>query len=234
LTLDLGIDLGENFRLRGNGLKAELDGALRLQALDKRGPRASGSIGIKSGSYRAYGQNLTITYGKLNFSGALDNPGLNLLAVRKVQNPESEVEAGIELRGTLQAPQARLVSTPSVPDSEKLMWLVLGHGTEGGADKDNPLLGLAMGALFGSAQSDQFASKLAIDEINLSHAQGLESTVVSVGKRLSSKAFLTLEQGASSATSLLKLRYTFNPRLSVQVQTGTNNAVDVFYTWRFD
>ncbi len=234
LTLDLGIDLGENFRLRGNGLRAELDGALRLQALDKRGPRASGSIGIKSGSYRAYGQNLTVTYGKLNFSGALDNPGLNLLAVRKVQNPESEVEAGIELRGTLQAPQARLVSTPSVPDSEKLMWLVLGHGTEGGADKDNPLLGLAMGALFGGAQSDQFASKLAIDEINLTQAQGLESTVVSVGKRLSSKAFLTLEQGASSATSLLKLRYTFNPRLSVQVQTGTNNAVDVFYTWRFD
>ncbi|MBI3229784.1 MAG: translocation/assembly module TamB domain-containing protein [Burkholderiales bacterium] len=65
-------------------------------------------------------------------------------------------------------------------------------------------------------------------------AAGLESTVLSVGKRLSSKAFLTLEQGASNASSLLKLRYTFNPRLSIQVQTGTNNAVDVFYTWRFD
>lgn len=234
MALDVEIELGENFKLRGSGLKADLAGALRLQAFDRRGPRATGGISVTSGSYRAYGQNLTITTGKLNFSGALDNPGINITAVRKVANPETDVEAGIELRGTLQAPQARLISTPSVPDSEKLMWLVLGHGTEGGADKDNPLLGLAVGALFGGVESNQFASKLSLDEINLSRASGLESTVLTVGKRLSSKAFLTLEQGANSASSLLKLRYTFNPRLSVQVQTGTNNAVDVFYTWRFD
>lgn len=234
MALDLSVDLGENFKLRGGGLKADLMGALRLQAFDRRGPRATGGIIVTKGSYRAYGQNLTITTGKLNFSGALDNPGINITAVRKVQNPEIEVEAGIELRGTLLSPQARLISTPSVPDSEKLMWLVLGHGTEGGSDKDNPLLGLAVSALFGGVESNQFASTFALDEINLSRASGLEATVLTVGKRLSSKAFLTLEQGANSANSLLKLRYTFNPRLSVQVQTGTNNAVDAFYTWRFD
>ena len=234
LTVDVEFDLGENFKLRGSGLQAQLTGALRIKAFDRRGPRATGSIAVQSGNYSAYGQKLQIERGVLNFSGALDNPGINLLAVRKPQDAETGVEAGIELRGTLQAPQARLVSTPSVPDSEKLAWLVLGHGSEGGGDKDNQLLGLAANALFGGAQSNKLASVLALDEINLSRASGVETAVVSVGKRLSSKAFLTFEQGSGAASTLIKLRYTFNPRLSVQVQTGNNNAVDAFYTWRFD
>ena len=61
-----------------------------------------------------------------------------------------------------------------------------------------------------------------------------ESTVVTVGKRLSSRAYLTFEQGTSTATSLVKLRYKLNRRITLQFQTGTNNALDVLYTWAFD
>ena len=38
------------------------------------------------------------------------------------------VEAGVEVLGTVARPKVRLVSTPDVPDSEKLAWLVLGRG----------------------------------------------------------------------------------------------------------
>ena len=46
--------------------------------------------------------------------------------------------------------------------------------------------------------------------------------------------FSSGSEGAGSATSLVKLRYKLNPRISLQFQTGTNNALDVLYSWAFD
>ena len=80
----------------------------------------------------------------------------------------------------------------------------------------------------------RIANSLGLDELGLSQAKGLESTVVTVGKRLSSRAYLSFEQGATSASSLVKLRYKLNSKWTLQFQTGTNTALDVLYTWAFD
>ncbi len=251
LNIDLEVDLGDDFQLRGKGLDAKLDGNVRVRVLDRRPPRAIGNIRVVSGTYAAYGQKLSIERGLLNFTGAYDNPGLNILAVRK--RPEDEpltetnVEAGVEVRGTALAPTAKLVSTPTVPDSEKLAWLVLGHGTEGTASDELGLLSTAAGALFGGgggggSLQTRLANSLGLDEVGVgqksgtgaTQAKGLENTVLTVGKRISQRAYLSFEQGASTASSLVKLRYKLNPRIALQFQTGTNNALDVLYTWAFD
>jgi len=241
LTMDLEADLGNAFRLRGMGVDAELAGTVRIRSAGGRAPRVNGAIRVDSGTYKAYGQNLTIERGLLTFSGAMDNPALNIRAVRKrpdgEQLSDTNVEAGVEVRGTAQAPVAKLVSTPSVPDSEKLSWLVLGHGMDAIAGNEAGLLTAAAGALFGG-QGGGFQSRLAnslgVDELGLSQAKGLESTVVTVGKRLSRRAYLSFEQGATSASSLVKLRYKLNRRVTLQFQTGTNTALDVLYSWAFD
>ncbi len=237
LNIDVEADLGDNFNLKGKGLDAQLAGAVRIRVADRRPPRASGSIRVVSGTYAAYGQKLSIERGVINFTGAYDNPGLNILAVRKRPEgdalSETNVEAGVEVRGTALAPVAKLVSTPTVPDSDKLAWLVLGHGIENTAGNDMALLSTAAGALFGGGQG-KLANSLGVDELGVTQAKGLESTVVTVGKRISSRAYLSFEQGAGSATSLVKLRYKLNPRITLQFQTGTNNALDVLYTWAFD
>jgi translocation and assembly module TamB len=245
LNVDVEADLGDQFRLKGKGLDAELAGSVRVRIQDRRPPRATGSIRVVSGTYAAYGQKLTIERGVLNFTGAYDNPGLNILAVRKrpegEQLTETNVEAGVEVRGTALAPQAKLVSTPTVPDSDKLAWLVLGHGIADAGGNEMALLGTAAGALFGGS-SGGIAGKLGLDELGVSQvagttaqqAKGLENTVVTVGKRISSRAYLSFEQGTGTATSLVKLRYKLNPRITLQFQTGTNNALDVLYTWAFD
>lgn len=238
LNIDLEADLGDDFTLRGKGLDAQLAGSVRVRMTERRAPRVNGSIHVTSGTYAAYGQRLAIERGVLNFTGAYDNPGLNIRAVRK--RPEGDelsehnVEAGVEVRGTALAPVAKLVSTPSVPDSEKLAWLVLGHGTADMAGNEMGLLGTAAGALLGGTGGPSLANRVGLDELGVSQAKGLESTVVTVGKKLSSRAYLSFEQGAGSATSLVKLRYKINSRVSLQLQTGTNNALDVLYSWAFD
>ncbi|WP_374580456.1 translocation/assembly module TamB domain-containing protein [Pseudoduganella sp.] len=238
LNIDLEADLGDDFTLRGKGLDAQLAGTVRVRMTERRAPRVNGSIHVTSGTYAAYGQRLAIERGVLNFTGAYDNPGLNIRAVRK--RPEGDelnehnVEAGVEVRGTALAPVAKLVSTPSVPDSEKLAWLVLGHGTADMAGNEMGLLGTAAGALLGGTGGPSLANRVGLDELGVSQAKGLESTVVTVGKKLSSRAYLSFEQGAGTATSLVKLRYKINSRVSLQLQTGTNNALDVLYSWAFD
>ncbi|MYM98271.1 hypothetical protein GTP90_30935 [Rugamonas sp. FT81W] len=245
LNIDLEADLGDAFNLKGKGLDAQLAGALRIRVADRRPPRVNGSIRVVSGTYAAYGQKLAIDRGVINFTGAYDNPGLSILAVRR--RPEGEalsetnVEAGVEVRGTALAPVAKLVSTPAVSDSDKLAWLVLGHGIDNTAGNDMALLSAAAGALFGGGQG-KLANALGVDELGVSQAAGtsagaatgLQTTVVTVGKRLSSRAYLSFEQGAGTATSLVKLKYKLNPRIALQFQTGTNNALDVLYTWAFD
>jgi translocation and assembly module TamB len=247
LNIDVEADLGNDFNLKGKGLDAQLAGSLRIRVADRRPPRVNGSIRVVSGTYAAYGQKLAIDRGVINFTGAYDNPGLNILAVRR--RPEGEalsetnVEAGVEVRGTALAPQAKLVSTPTVSDSDKLAWLVLGHGIDNTQGNDMALLSTAAGALFGGAGQGKLANALGVDELGVGQAAGtstagaatgLQNTVVTVGKRISSRAYLSFEQGASSATSLVKLKYKLNPRITLQFQTGTNNALDVLYTWAFD
>lgn len=241
LSVDIEADLGDAFRLRGMGIDAELGGTVRVRS-SSRGLRANGGIRVVTGTYKAYGQNLTIERGVLTFSGPYDNPALNILAVRKrpegEQLSETNVEAGVEVRGTAQAPVAKLVSTPSVPDSEKLAWLVLGHGMEAVSGNETGVLAAAAGALLGGGKGgglqSRIASTLGVDELGLSQAKGLESTVVTVGKRLSSRAYLSFEQGATTASSLVKLRYKLNSKFTLQFQAGTNTALDILYTWAFD
>jgi len=115
---------------------------------------------------------------------------------------------------------------------------VLGHGMEGVAGNEGGVLAAAAGALLGGGKGGGFQSRLAdtlgVDELGLSQAKGLESTVVTVGKRLSSRAYISFEQGATTATSLVKLRYKLNQKLTLQFQAGTNTALDILYTWAFD
>jgi len=248
LTINLAADLGDDFHLRGLGIDAYLAGSARVRMVGNGDPRVNGTIRVASGQYAAYGQKLTIDRGVLTFNGRYDNPALDVLAVRKqpegTQLSETNVEAGVQVTGTAQSPVAKLVSTPSVPDSEKLSWLVLGHGMEGTSGNEKDVLSAAAGALLGGKGgtggiTSKLANSLGVDELGVGQgrngdAEGLANTVVTVGKRISSRAYLSFEQGATTASSLVRLRYKLNPRWTLQFQTGTNTALDVLYAWAFD
>lgn len=246
LTIDLRANLGEEFRLRGLGIDATLAGNVRVRKVGAGAPRVNGTIRAVEGDYAAYGQKLEIRRAVITFSGPYDNPALDVLAVRAQpegeQLSETNVEAGVQVRGTAQSPDARLVSTPNVPDSEKLSWLVLGHGMEGTSGNEKDVLAAAAGALLGGKGgtggiTQKLATSLGVDELGLKQAEGgggLEGTVVTVGKRISSRTYLSFEQGATTASSLVRLRYKWTPKITLQFQTGTNTALDVLYSWAFD
>lgn len=234
LSVNLNLGFGENFRVSGSGLEGRLAGQLQVIASGGDTPRAVGSLRVVDGIYTAWGQRLTLVRGVLNFSGPISNPGINFLAVRR----GTAVEAGVEVRGSALAPEARLVSTPLVPDTEKLSWLVLGRGLEGGGPADFALLSAAAAGLIGSgggpSLQGQLAGALSLDELRFGAAAEGPGGILTLGKRISSQLYLSYEQGFGTVANVLKVRYDLSQRWAVEFRTGTENAFDVLYTLRFD
>jgi translocation and assembly module TamB len=248
LNADIQLDLGERFQLRAAGLTARLVGQVQLRgnpAPAKGEPplAAHGSIATRDARYEAYGQQLSVERGIVNFQGRLEDPGLNVLAVRK----GGAVEAGVAISGTAQRPIVRLVSTPAVSEAEKLSWIVLGRPPEAGGVDASLLIGAAGALLGGNGESlsSQIAHTLGIDEISLRQAntqstpeskeskESFNNQVLTLGKRLSSRIYLAYEQGLTAAAGALKLTYRLNRRLSLVTYAGNDNAIDLFYNVTF-
>lgn len=250
---DVKVSLGKALYLSGFGLDTRLAGDLQLTLRDGDPLAAVGTIATVGGVYKGYGQNLTIERGLINFQGVVDNPGLNVVALRK----GLPVEAGIAVVGSARRPEIRLVSEPNVPDPEKLSWIVLGRAPSAGSGGDLGVLLPAAQALLGGpggGMTEQLSRSLGFDEVGIGQGdaggasgatsrvvgggddagQGsVSSQVLTLGKRLSSDLFLSFEQGLGGAQSLVKLSYQLSRRVSVVVRGGTDNAADVYYTVSF-
>ena len=234
IDIVLEVNLGEQFYLKGQGLDTRLAGMLHLTAAAGDTPQVRGSLRFVRGRYSLYGQRLEIERGILDFQGPPDNPGLDILAMRKNQ----PVEAGVEMSGTLLQPLTRLVSRPDMPDSEKLSWLILGRGMDNLSGGELDLITLAAGALLSASESVTFQHRLAqvtgLDSIGVRRGETLDATVLALGKRVSSRAYVSYEHGLNGVENLLRLTYDLTKRLSLQVQTGRENTLDLLYSISFD
>lgn len=252
-TLDVGIDFGRYFLFSGAGVTARLAGDIRLRAGGRDLPRATGSIRLRDGRFDAYGQQLDIERGILTFQGLPDNPGLDVRAMRR----GLAVEAGVQIGGTAKKPVVRLVSDPEVADAEKLSWLVLGHGPDQMGAGDASVLLAAAGGLLGNDSGGlvtQLRKRFGVDELGVRsgrlgdiggrapNSRIAGSTQISsdesqqifvVGKRLSSQVMLSYEQALGKAENIVKLTLSLSRRLSLVGRVGSDNAIDLFYTYSF-
>ncbi|MBW6494137.1 MAG: translocation/assembly module TamB domain-containing protein [Burkholderiaceae bacterium] len=258
LAADVEIDLGKRLRVRGGGLDARLEGSIRLTGTLPSKPRATGLVRAIDGVFVAYGQKLEVSRGILRFQGELDNPALDIEAVRRFL----AVTPGVAVTGTALSPRVKLISTPEVPDAEKLSWLVLGSGLDeagGGAQTfalrqaASTLLGNDDGTLSGGIGQALGIDVLAVGSVRdtsptsaiadrgMLGAQTAgtlgsvaQSDVVTIGKRLSSRLYLSYELGLRGVWNLVRIQYDISDRLSLRAQTGTENAVDLLWYYWFD
>jgi translocation and assembly module TamB len=225
------LDLGDHFYIRAAGFEGRLAGRLIMHGDPGELMHVTGSIAAQDAVYEAYGQRLQVERGIINFQGPLDDPGLNILALRK----GLEVEAGVEVTGTVRHPLVRLVSTPEVPDAEKLSWIVLGRVPDT-SGVDSALLLAAAGSILGGQSGSQLGKSLGIDQLSLSQQTGADLQQVqkvTVGKQLSSRAHISYEQSLNEPGSVTIFSYTLTPRITIVTRTGTEDAFDLLYTFRF-
>ena len=237
--IDLDLNLGDGVRVEGRGLNATFVGQVKLRGLPGSALRAQGSVRVADGTdstFTAYSRKLAIEQGVLRFNGALNNPALDIVAMRR----GDEVEAGVAVRGSVLAPRITLVSEPTVPEAEKLSWLVLGHGLDNAGNADVGALQSAAGALLtGGAAAGvqkQLATAFGFDEFKIGSTtqDNLQQRIVTLGKRVSSRLYLSYQQSLQSTGSVLLLRYTLSPRLTIEAEAGTRSALSLLYNVAFD
>ncbi len=226
------LNLGHDFALQGFGITTRLEGELQVRgsSVASAPPRLTGEVRTVQGRYRAWGQVLDVETGIARFNGPYNNPSLDILAIR----PNISVRAGVQVTGSAQAPRVRLYSDPDLPDAEKLSWVVVGRSTAGGGAEAALLQQAALALLGGGGGgTGSFAQRLGLDEVGFKGpGTGNDATgaAITLGKRLSSKFYVTYEQSLSGALGAIYIFYDLSQRLTLRGQTGVQSAVDIIYT----
>jgi len=222
------VDLGRKTHVIGMGLDGRVSGVLTVVERPGRATTGQGQIAV-NGTYRAYGQNLQIQRGQLLFASTpIDNPGLNIRAVRKL-NPNATIdegqEVGLLVSGTAQRPVLTVFSNPVMEQSDALSYLVTGKPLSQVKGGEGDMVGAAAQAL-GSAAGDLLAksigSKLGVDDVGVSSNEALGgSSAFTVGKFLSPRLYLSYGVGLFEPGEVITLRYRLSKRWNFEAQQAT-------------
>ncbi|MBB3179700.1 translocation/assembly module TamB domain-containing protein [Variovorax sp. Sphag1AA] len=230
-------DLGQDFAVQGRGITTRLTGKLNIQstALDAP-PRVTGEVRTVAGQYRAYGQQLTIETGIARFNGPIDNPQLDILAIR----PNIQQRVGVAISGTAQSPRVRLFSEPQLSDQETLSWLVLGRASATSGSESAVLQQAALallGGLGSGGSGGGLASRFGLDEIGFrgpSNGGEVKDSSVTVGKRIARDFYITYERSLAGTLGTLFVFYDLTRNLTLRAQAGQPSGIDLIYTLQFD
>ncbi|SQK76858.1 Family of uncharacterised function (DUF490) [Tatumella ptyseos] len=233
INSNLIIHIGNDVRLSAFGLDASLTGDLKVLQ-DKNGLGLNGQINIPSGRFHAYGQDLLVRKGQLQFSGPPSEPYVNLEAIRNPEATEDDVTAGIRVTGLADSPKVEVFSDPTMSQQEALSYLLRGQGL--GSDGDSNALTSALIGL-GVAQSGQVLGKIG-ETFGVSNL-ALDTTGVGDSQQVQVSGYvlpgLQVKYGVGLFDSLatLTLRYRLMPKLYLEAVSGVDQALDLLYQFEF-
>ena len=234
INSNLIIHVGNDVRLSAFGLKAKLNGDLKL-AQDKRGLGLNGQINIPSGRFHAYGQDLIVRKGELQFSGPPDQPYVNIEAIRNPEATEDDVTAGVRVTGLADEPKVEIFSDPAKSQQEALSYLLRGQGL-GASGSDSDALTSALVGL-GVAQSGQVVGKIGetfgVSNLALDTAGVGDSQQVQVSGYVLPGLQVKYGVGIFDSLATLTLRYRLMPKLYLEAVSGIDQALDVLYQFEF-
>jgi translocation and assembly module TamB len=230
--LNMDLRQGQEIKLKGFGLDGTLAGQLVVSELPGRPTSARGQINV-NGTYKAYGQDLKIQDGRLLFAGPIDNPGLDIRAIRVLA--DQNITAGVRVQGTANRPALTVYSDPVMDQSEALSYLVLGKPLRSASGNDSNRLGAAAAAL-GTASGDLLAKsiggKLGVDDIGVADNSTLGGAAFSVGKYLSPRLYVSYGVGIFTPGEIVTLRYKLTERYNIEVQSAsTSNRAGINYRY---
>ena len=238
--VNITLDLGPDFAVRGHGLVSRLSGQLKLRSGGRNAtttPTLTGDLRTVRGSFKAYGQQLDLEEGQLRFTGPINNPALNILAIR----PNLQQRVGVQISGTALSPTVRLYADPDLPDAEKLAWLVLGRSAANGGAESAVLQQAALALLGGKGKSlsGGLADAFGLDELSVrsanSNADGSSTgAAVTLGKRLSRDIYVAYERSLAGTLGTFYIFYDLSRRFTLRAQTGEQSAIDLIFTLRYD
>ncbi|QJR80892.1 DUF490 domain-containing protein [Alteromonas pelagimontana] len=236
-------------KIEAFGLTANLHGGIQVNSHPSL--VAYGDLQILDGRFQAYGQDLIIQTGEVQFNGPLDQPLLLVEAIRDPDKTEDGVVAGIRVDGPADSPNVNLFSEPAMNQSASLAYLLNGRGPGAGSSEPN-YNALLLG--FGLSNTEKLQGKvgsaLGIEDFSVGTTSSPSGgdTKLSLSGRLNDRLTLqyNVDVGLNSNDQTtqnlrrrqeapdLALRYRLLPKLFVEavqttIEEQTEFAVDLYY-----
>ncbi|MGB5397042.1 MAG: translocation/assembly module TamB domain-containing protein [Gammaproteobacteria bacterium] len=225
------VTLGERVNFYGFGFEGRFGGSLLIEDVPGQLTTATGEITIPEGRYRAYGQRLEVEHGRVLFTGGpLTNPGLDLRAVRRVNN----VTAGLRVRGSLNQPVLELFSIPTMGETDVLAYLLLGRPIENASDEEGAMMAkatLALGLSGGDRIARLLGDRFGLDEMRVESSESGDQASLVVGRYLSPKLYVSYGVGLIEAINTLSVRYQISEKWQLKAESGEAQGADILYTF---
>ena len=227
LKVKVDVSLGEEVSFEGFGLTTRIDGSLAVSGESGQPPQAQGTLSLREGRYEAYGQDLKIQTGRLLFAGPIENPGIDLTAVRELR----DVTAGIVVGGSVNSISSRVFSEPPLPEAEAFSYLLTGRPLSGGTQTDAAQLQRAaavLGLKRATVITQQIQNTLGLDEVTVG-GDGVDQTALLLGKQITPDIFIRYALGVFDQSGKLLLNYRLTKNVSVQAESGEQQGMDIIY-----
>ena len=227
LTALITVNLGDNIAVTGYGLDAKVFGQLTVREAQGSPTTGSGQLTV-AGTYKAYGQDLTIKDGRLLFAGTpLDNPRLSIVAMREIS---SAMKTGLRIAGSAQRPIITVISEPNVGEADALSYLVTGRslsdvGSASGSSQD--ALASATQSLEGAAGglvAKRIGKRLGLDEAGVEENEMIGGSALTIGEYLSPRLYLSYGVGLFEPGEVIALRYKLSSDIGVKIQRGSEET----------
>jgi len=224
IAMDVNVEVGQDkLSFSGFGLTANLAGHVHIgDNLDTRG-----ELNLNDGRYRAYGQRLTIRKARLLFAGPLDQPYLDIEAIRQTD----DVIAGIRLTGSAEQPTTTVFSEPAMSQEQALSYLVLGRPLSTNGEDNNMMAqaALALGLAGSSSTAGKLASGLGIKDFDLDTSGSGDKTSVVASGKITDKLSLRYGVGVFEPANTIALRYMLSKKVYLEAAGGVASSLDIFY-----
>ena len=225
IDANIDVELGKQVSFSGKGLTTNLNGKLNVTRTGEK-MVMHGNVDMIKARYKSYGQDLTVRKGRFLFNGPVDNPWLDVEAIR-VSNSK-KVTAILNLTGSLQKPETRISSDPALPEAEALAYLITGRPLSQVSKSEGNML--ASAALsYGGGQAAWLTEKLGIDEFEVQEGETLQDTLVAVGQYLTPDFYVGAKVGLFNKQAAMVLKHKITEAINVETQAGTSQRVKINY-----
>ena len=233
LTGDLTIELGDAVHVRAFGLDSNLEGDLRITLPAGRDLEANGELRLVGGFFEMFGQRLEIERGKMLFSGALDNPFVDVRVTRTIETsgPARDIIVGVDILGRSNELTSTIFSVPAMSESEALSLLVTGRPLGDSMSSSQMIsdAAFALGLRQATMITNQIGQAVGLDELTL-EGSGQDSAALVAGRRISENLFARFRYNVFSDIGEFLLRYSVAESVSVELGAGEFQTIDVLYT----
>ncbi|WP_026376121.1 translocation/assembly module TamB domain-containing protein [Aestuariibacter salexigens] len=219
------------------GLTTQVQGELALT--QSQGLlNSNGQMSLNQGKFKAYGQNLLIREGMIQFNGPLEQPFLNVEAIRDPAYTNDNVIAGLRITGPAEEPEVTVFSEPDMAQDVALYYLLTGSSPGNQQSEESNVLLTNLLLSYGLKGSDSLSTRvgnsLGIENLQFTTTGQGEQTMLTVSGYLAPGLQVRYGVGVFDSAPEVALRYEWMPRLYLEAVSGISNALDLYYTFTRD